>query len=186
MNGKFFKNIILTCILSLIVTIFPNYTVNASAENDGNFDLNSVDNQSAEIIRKLKESDDVIYYEDSSETITFYIKEPELIEPDNVLEHVEQSNFPIVRSSTATTGVTKIVWHSGFLNFDLYLSANAKTNISKMTTGGATTYLASFLPGGIVVSVAAGALASLLPSNTYSRGSVYVFRNGSYRYSYYQ
>ena len=88
--------------------------VNASAENDGNFDLNSVDNQSAEIIRKLKESDDVIYYEDSSETITFYINEPDLTESNDILKHGNYSNPYVANSRTASSGVTKIVWHSGF------------------------------------------------------------------------
>lgn len=181
------KKIIIAWILSLSMTIFPSYTINAYQDDNNSFDLNSVDSQSSEIITELKESDEVIHYEESSESITFYIEEPILDESNSNINKNSQFNLYSTQSRTGNRGVTKIVWRKGVLNFNLYLSAGAKTTISKMSTGAATGFLGSFLPGKPVVGAVSGALGALLPSSkTYSRGSVYIFRNGSYRYSYYQ
>lgn len=181
------KKIIIAWILSLSMTIFPSYTINAYQDDNNSFDLNSVDSQSSEIITELKESDEVIHYEESSESITFYIEEPILDESNSNINKNSQFNLYSTQSRAGKRGVTKIVWRKGFLNFNLYLSASTKSRISRMSNGAATAYLGHFLPGGIIVTVVVGALGAELPSpKNYSRGSVYVFRNASYRYSYYQ
>lgn len=180
------KKIILACILSLFMAIFPVSTATAFANSQDTFDLNSVDSQSSEIIVELKESEEVIYYEETSESITFYIEEPILDQSNNILEQKDYPKLYTAQSRAGTRGVTKIVWLKGYSNFNLYLSASAKTAISTMSVGAATGFLGSFIPGGHVVGTVVGTVTSLLTGKVYSRGSVYVFRNGAYRYSYLQ
>lgn len=166
---KLIKTIIVGSLLSIILTICPNLTV--KAKDSGSFDINSVDQQSAEIIQELKDSNPITYIIEE-EANNLYVCEGQLNEQ--------------IATKNSRAGVTKIVWHSGFLNFDLYLSKDMKSVLSSMTVGGIIGYLVGFLPLETSGNVIAESLKRLLPNSTNQYGSVYVFKNGSYRYNYHQ
>lgn len=180
------KKRVLKLVAILLIFLFVNSLQGVKAETTytGNFDLNQVDETSASVIEEMKNADYVYDYVENSEEITFYIQESTLAEENN--SDVVIKNYGL-RSANNRAGVSKIVWQKGYLNFKLYLSAAMKTRISKMSVGAATTFLSSFLGNSRGMNVAAGSISTQLPTGkTYTYGSVYVFKNGTYKYSYYQ
>ncbi|MEY8370103.1 hypothetical protein AAK938_01190 [Aerococcaceae bacterium 50-4] len=170
----------------IIVFLFVSsiHGVKAEVMDTSGFDLNQVDDTSASIIEEMKNADYVYDYVENAEEITFYIQEPTSSEGNN--SDVVLKTYGL-RAANNRAGVTKVVWQKGFLNFKLYLSASTKTRISQLSAGAATTYLSSFLGDSRVINVVAGALGTQIPrGKTYTYGSVYVFKNGTYKYSYYQ